>query len=64
MIPKAVYELLPYIYLSIALALILLIDDPVRFLPAAIFGICGLMVFIWRRQNRRELAEVENEWSN
>ncbi len=61
MIPKALYELLPYVYISIALGLVILVDDPARFLPAFIFGVCGVMVLRWRRQNRRELSEVNND---
>lgn len=61
MIPKALYKLLPYVYISIALGLVIFINDPARFLPATIFAICGIMVFRWRRQRRRELAEVKSD---
>jgi hypothetical protein len=56
-LPRPVYELLPYLYLLMALSLLLLFDDITRLIPGTLFALCGLMIFHWRRQHRRASSQ-------
>jgi len=61
MLPKAVYQLLPYCYLAIAFALIVFTEHPLRWLPGIFFALSGLMVMRWRIQARKEQTINETE---
>ncbi|NVJ49093.1 MAG: hypothetical protein HWE13_00790 [Gammaproteobacteria bacterium] len=48
MLPKRLYQVLPVLYVSIALLLLLLIDHPLRWIPGLFFALSGVMVMRWR----------------
>ncbi len=57
MIPKALYELLPFGYFLLAIALIWVADHPSRWIPALLFILCGILTLKWRRQHRQSVRQ-------
>lgn len=51
-LPKPVYEMLPYGYLVIALLTYALLESGVRYLSGTVFLAAGLMVLYWRMHYR------------
>lgn len=57
MLNKALYELLPFIYLVTGALIGTLLESPVRYLPALLLIAAGSMVLNWRRKARRAVAQ-------
>lgn len=57
MLNKALYELLPFIYLVTGALIGTLLESPVRYLPALLFIAAGSMVLSWRRKARRAIPQ-------
>lgn len=51
-LPKPVYEMLPYGYLAVALLTYALLDSGMRYLSGTVFLAAGLMVLYWRMHYR------------
>ncbi len=54
MLNRTLYELLPFLYLTLAIILIVSLDQAARWIPAAFFALCGIMVLRWRYQERKQ----------
>ena len=52
MLNKATYDALPYAYIGAGLLNALLLQSPVKFLPALLLLGAGLLVLGWRRSAR------------
>ncbi|MDZ7663252.1 hypothetical protein [Thiohalophilus sp.] len=64
MIPKPVYELLPYFYLCVGIAAMLLLEGGVMsFVSGLLMSITGVLV-LWLRRNHRQAARLfpDQEW--
>lgn len=51
-LPKPVYEVLPYGYLVVALLTYALLESGMRYLSGTVFLAAGLMVLYWRMHYR------------
>ncbi len=54
MLPKAVYELLPYACLMTAIYVVISINDPIAYVSGALFYIAGSSIWIKRSTFRRD----------
>lgn len=55
MLPKLVYEPLPYFYIALGGVLTITLDSSLKYLPVALFICAGLLVLSMRRYFRRDL---------
>lgn len=57
MLPKVLYELLPYLYVSVAVSSGLTINSPIVFIASVVLTLTGVLVIKmrinYRRDNRR-----------
>ncbi|NQD35643.1 hypothetical protein HPT27_01325 [Permianibacter sp. IMCC34836] len=56
LIPKPVYEALPYVYVGFGLMALAMIESGVRFIPGALLIVAGLIVLNQRFSYRQEEA--------
>ena len=63
MIPKPVYELLPYFYLCVGIAAMLLLEGIMSFVSGLLMSITGVLV-LWLRRNHRQSREgfLQQDW--
>jgi len=63
MIPKPVYELLPYFYLCAGIAAMLLLEGVIPFVSGLLMSMTGVLV-LWLRHHHRQSARLfsEQEW--
>ena len=59
MLPKLLYELLPFLYLSIGLGSGAAIDSTIIFIASALLVAAGIMVLSMRVTYRRELRRLK-----
>lgn len=55
MLPRMIYEPLPYFYLAIGGLLTVALESPLKYLPVVLFVCAGLLVLSMRRYFRRDL---------
>ena len=58
MLNKATYDALPYAYIGAGFLNAVLLQSPVKFLPALILVIAGLLVLGWRRSARMRTRQT------
>ena len=51
MLPKSIYQLLPYIYISISLLCVLVVESSLIFFPSAVLIMAATLVFWMRYKN-------------
>jgi len=63
MIPKPVYEFLPYFYVCGGIAAMLLLDSIMSFASGLLMSLTGVLV-LWLRRNHRQSRQLflEQEW--
>lgn len=62
MIPKPVYEFLPYLYVCGGIAAMLLLDSVMSFVSGLLMSLTGVVI-LWLRRNHRQAQLVfEEEW--
>ncbi|MDZ7804237.1 hypothetical protein [Thiohalophilus sp.] len=63
MLPKPVYEVLPYFYVCGGIAAMLLLDSVMSFVCGLLMSVTGVLV-LWLRRNHRQPARVlmEQGW--
>ncbi|MDR9435815.1 MAG: hypothetical protein RI563_02995 [Thiohalophilus sp.] len=63
MLPKPVYEVLPYFYVCGGIAAMLLLDSIMSFVCGLLMSVTGVLV-LWLRRNHRQPARLllEQEW--
>lgn len=63
MIPKPIYEFLPYFYVCGGLAAMLLLDTFMSFASGLLMSVTGLLVLWLRRSHRRSQQPIfDEEW--
>ena len=55
-LPKPVYEALPYLYVSFGLLALVMIESGVRYIPGAMLIVAGLIVLHLRFDSRQQEA--------
>jgi len=58
MLPKFVYEALPFAYFFIATLIFVSNDSHFRWIPAGLFLLCGALVLRWRIQGRKQTTRA------
>jgi hypothetical protein len=53
MIPQRIYESLPYVYMSLGLAILCSVKNPYAFSSALLFVLAGAVVWVVRSEHRR-----------
>ncbi|MFO8024632.1 hypothetical protein [Thiohalophilus sp.] len=63
MLPKPIYEILPYFYVCCGIAAMLLLDSLMSFVCGLLMSVTGVLV-MWLRRNHRRPARLllEQEW--
>ncbi|MFP3873314.1 MAG: hypothetical protein ACLFQT_05290 [Thiohalophilus sp.] len=63
MIPKPLYELLPYFYLGVGFAAMLLLEGVMSFVSGLLMSMTGMLV-LWLRRSHRQSSRLfqEQEW--
>lgn len=55
MLPKVLYETLPYLYLSVAVSSGLTINSPIVFIASVLLMLTGVLIISMRINYRREI---------
>lgn len=55
MLPKIIYEMLPYLYLSVGVSSGLTINSPIVFIASVLLMLTGVLVISMRINYRREM---------
>ncbi len=58
MLPKLIYEMLPYLYLSMAIVGSVMMHSTIVYMAALIFMMTGLLVLTMRFTYRREIRRL------
>ncbi len=53
MLPKGLYEALPWLYMAIGALSAALLEGGLRFLPMVLFFTAGILVLLYRQTSRR-----------
>ena len=59
-LPKPLYEALPYVYVGFGLLALVMIESGVRFIPGALLILAGLLVLNLRVSHRQEEAAMHS----
>lgn len=51
--PKLVYESLPFLYLTMGIAILVYFDSPIAFISSLLFLAAGILVLSWRFSYRK-----------
>lgn len=52
MLPKPLYEALPYVYFGMGMLTMAAIDSPARYFPTLLLAVAGMVVLFMRYSNR------------
>jgi hypothetical protein len=62
MIPKPVYEFLPYFYVSVGIVAMLFLDSIMSFVSGLLMSVTGVLILWLRRNHRQSQLLIEEEW--
>lgn len=61
MIPQRIYESLPYVYMSLGLAILCSVKNPYAFSSALLFVLAGAVVWVVRSEHRRTRHRLSSQ---
>jgi hypothetical protein len=58
MLPKGLYDALPWLYMAMGATVTALLESDLKYLPAVLFVIAGVLVLLYRSAGRRAAAHA------
>ncbi|HXG28519.1 MAG TPA: hypothetical protein VNJ47_06710 [Nevskiales bacterium] len=58
MLPKGLYDALPWLYMAMGATVTALLESDLKYLPAALFVTAGVLVLLYRSASRKVAARA------